>query len=487
MTDHNALAADASAETIGRAVAAGQVSAAAVTEAALARIDQEQGRLNAFTTVTAARARAVAAGIDTKVAAGATVGPLAGVPFAVKDLFDLDGVVTRAGSQVLADQPPATEDAAAVAAVLAAGAVPVGALTMDEFAFGFTTENSHVGPARNPHDPTRTPGGSSGGSAAAVAGGLVPIALGTDTNGSVRVPASLCGLFGLKPTYGRINRAGVQLFADSLDHVGAFARTATDLAAIYRALLGAGPDDDPIAEGLEEPDRPLRVARLGGWFSDNADDDALAAVDLVADRLAADGATMADEPVQLERAGAALAAASVITYAEAGELHLDRIRTERHRFDPIVRHRLVAAALLPADWYVRAQRVRRVWADELAAQFVHHDILLAPATPFVAPEIGTETVEVGGQLLAARPALGRLTQPLTPTGVPIGVAPVWPGGPLPIGVQIIAPPGHEARILAALASLEAAGVAASPVATSTEALTTETRATETPTTEAPSN
>ncbi len=208
----------------------------------------------------------------------------------------------------------------------------------------------------------------------------------------------------------------------------------------------------------------MRIARLGGWFSDNADDSARTAVDRVADELGARGATMATEPVRLDRAGAALAAASVITYAEAGELHLDRIRTERHRFDPIVRHRLVAAALLPADWYVRAQRVRRVWADELAAQFTDHDVLLAPATPFVAPEIGTETVVIAGQHLAARPALGRLTQPLTPTGVPIGVAPVWPGGPLPIGVQIIAPPGHEARILAVLATLDAAGVAASPVA-----------------------
>ncbi len=464
MTDHRALAADASAEMIGRAVATGEVTAAAVTEAALARIDRAQGRLNAFTTVTASRARAVAAAVDAKVAAGTAVGPLAGVPFAVKDLFDLQGVVTRAGSEVLTDRSPAAEDAAAVAALLAADAVPVGALTMDEFAFGFTTENSHVGPARNPHDRMRTAGGSSGGSAAAVAGGLVPIALGTDTNGSVRVPASLCGLFGLKPTYGRINRAGVRLFADSLDHVGAFARTATDLAATYRALLAAGPDGDPVLDGPEDDDRPLRVARLGGWFRDNAEDTALAAVDLVADRLAAEGAMIAAEPARLDRAGGALAAASVITYAEAGELHLDRIRTQRHRFDPIVRHRLVAAALLPADWYIRAQRVRRVWADELAAQFTDHDVLLAPATPFVAPEIGTETVVIDGQELAARPALGRLTQPLTPTGVPIGVAPVWPGGPLPIGVQIIAPPGHEARILAVLATLDAAGVAASPVA-----------------------
>ena len=173
------------------------------------------------------------------------------MPFAVKDLYDLKGVVTVAGSLVLADGAAAEQDAAAVKRLVAADAIPVGALTMDEFAFGFTTENSHWGPAHNPHDPARTAGGSSGGSAAAVYGGLVPLPLGTDTNGSVRVPASFCGLFALKPTYGRLDRQGVQLFSDSIDHVGAFTRSASDLAAGSR--LPACPSGSPPYGSLTRP------------------------------------------------------------------------------------------------------------------------------------------------------------------------------------------------------------------------------------------
>lgn len=447
-----ALDASATAAEIAEAVASGDVTATEVVEAAHARILTAQPLLNAFTNIIPERARAVAADIDRRIAAGEEVGPLAGVPFAVKDLYDLEGEVTPAGSQVLRDRGPAAADADAVARLVSAGAVPLGALSMDEFAFGFTTENTHYGPARNPHDPTRTPGGSSGGSAAAVAGGLVPITLGTDTNGSIRVPASLCGVFGLKPTYGAIGRRGMQLFSDSLDHVGAFARSVADLRTIFAALA-----DSPLT-GPGLPPTP-RVGVLGGWFADNADSVASAAVSEVASALDSKGT------VELDLAEAAHAAASVITYAEAGELHLDRIRSERHRFDPVVRHRLVAAALLPADWYVRAQRVRAVWIRQLVAQFEHYDLLVAPATPFVAPVIGTETVVVNGRELPARPAVGWLTQPLTPTGVPIGVAPVWPeGGDLPIGVQILAPHHHEAWVLDALQRLESAGVASSPVA-----------------------
>jgi AtzE family amidohydrolase len=433
---------------IAAAVRKGQVSALAVAEATLDRITNAQSRLNAFTTVTAERARGTAADIDRRVAAGEQVGALAGVPFAVKDLFDLEGEVTVAGSIVLAGRAAAERDASAVERLTAVDAVPIGATTMDEFAFGFTTENTHYGPAHNPHDPDRTPGGSSGGSAAAVAGGLIPLALGTDTNGSVRVPASLCGLFGLKPTYGRLDRRGVQLFADSLDHLGAFTRSARDLDAWFSVADEDPGDKNPIDIGR------LRVARLGGWFEDYAGEVALDALTAVADALGADRT-----PAVLPLAEAAHAAASVITYAEAGELHLDRIRNERDRFDPIVRHRLVAGALLPADWYLRAQRLRKVWVEELDALFAHNDVLLAPATPFPAPIIGTESVVLNGRDLPARSAVGWLTQPLTPTGVPIGVAPIKPAGsPMPIGVQVIARANDERTILAVLAELEDRGI-----------------------------
>ncbi len=445
------VSADSTARDIAAAVRAGDVSAAEVIEAALARIATAQPGCNAFRLITADRAREAAAEIDARRAVGEDVGPLAGVPFAVKDLFDLAGERTAAGSEVLLDRPPASKDAEAVRRLVAAGGIPVGTLVMDEFAFGFTTENSHYGPVRNPHDLERTAGGSSGGSAAAVAAGLVPIALGTDTNGSIRVPASLCGVFGLKPTYGAVSRKGVQIFSDSLDHVGPFARSVADLELAAGILVDGG---DPSPFG-----RSPRIGVLGGWFADNADEQAVRAASAVAEQL---GDVVS---VELPLAEAAHAAASVITYAEAGELHIDRIRAERDRLDPVVRHRLVAGALLPADWYVRAQRLRAVWAAAIREVFDDVDLLVAPATPFAAPQIGTDTVVVDGRELPARPAVGWLTQPLTPTGVPVGVAPVWESErPLPVGVQVIAPPHRETLVLSALAQLESAGVAASPVA-----------------------
>lgn len=434
------------AQAIAAEVREGRRTAADVVSHAVERAHSLQPELNAFTTIADTRAAALAHAVDEAVARGDDPGPLAGVPFAVKDLYDLEGVATAAGSTVLLDRGPALRDADAVARLIAAGAVPIGALVMDEFAFGFTTENSHYGSAHNPHDLTRTAGGSSGGSAAAVAAGVVPLTLGSDTNGSIRVPASLCGVFGLKPTYGAVSRRGMQLFSDSLDHVGAFAASARDLAAAFDVLA----DTAESCEAL--PERP-RVGVLRGWFADHADPQATEAVELVA------GHFERSADVVLDLAEAAHAAASVITYAEAGELHLDRIRYRRSELDPVVRHRLVAGALLPADWYLRAQRLRSVWSTQVTDAFERFDLLVAPATPFPAPRLGTETVEVNGKMLPARPAVGWLTQPLTPAGVPIGAAPVWcAGAELPIGVQVIAPVHKEGWVLEALASLEDAGM-----------------------------
>jgi AtzE family amidohydrolase len=406
-------------------------------DAQRARIRTLNPRVNAFTDLVPDRASAAPAS-----------GPLAGKTFAFKNLYDFAGLTTRAGSAILADNPPASEHAAAVASLIAADAIPLGAINMDEFAFGFTTENSHVGPAHNPHDPARSAGGSSGGSAAAVASGMVDLALGTDTNGSVRVPASFCGVFGLKPTYGRLSRRGVFPFSPSLDHVGLFARSTADLAAGYDALQGRDPGDPMQADRPAEPmgllqARPLRVAILGGHFAQYAGEAAKEAV-----------------------AAAARAAGALITYAEAGELHRERLKTDRHRLDPLIRYRLTAAALTPAQWYLQAQRVRRLLKEQLDALFTRYDLLLTPATPFPAMVIGTETVELCGETIPARSAAGILTQPLTPAGVPIAVAPLWPakGQGLPIGVQLIARPWAEADALAAAFMLEQAGVAKAPVA-----------------------
>src|SRR5882757_5150584 len=306
-----------SAEAIAQAVAGRKVSALEATEAALARIARHDGVLNSFTDVTADRARAKARAVDAAIAAGQQVGSLAGVPFAVKNLFDVKGLATRAGSKINRDLAPASRDATLVERLEAAGAVCDGALNMGEYAYDFTGENVHDGPSRNPHDLTRMSGGSSGGSGAAVAAGLVPIALGSDTNGSIRVPASLCGLFGLKPTFGRLSRQGVRLFAASFDHVGPLARSVRDLAAFYDAMQGPDSDDVVCAATGVEPALPeldrgregLRIAIADGYFAPHGVDHALAAVEHVARAL------NVSQRVTIPEAARARAAAIVITAA----------------------------------------------------------------------------------------------------------------------------------------------------------------------------
>jgi len=273
-------------------IRARQSSAKEAVAAALARIAAGDPKVNAFTAVLGDRALARAAAVDAAIARGEDPGPLAGVPFAAKNLFDLTGLPTLAGSIIRRTAPPAARDAWVVRRLEAAGAICVGALNMDEFAYGFTTENTHYGPTRNPHDPTRIAGGSSGGSGAAVAAGFVPLSLGTDTNGSIRVPASLNGLWAIKPSYGRLSRAGCFPFVHALDHVGPFARDVADLAAAYDALQGADPTDPAQADQPVELALPglgaglggLRVAVLGGWFGARQSAAARQAVAAVAGR-----------------------------------------------------------------------------------------------------------------------------------------------------------------------------------------------------------
>jgi AtzE family amidohydrolase len=445
---------------IARAVARGEVGAAEVTEAALARIAATDPQLNCFTAVLGERARADARAIDARRARGEPLPPLAGVPFAVKNLFDVAGEVTLAGSAINRERAPAAADADVVARLRAAGAVLVGATNMDEYAFGFTTENTHFGPTRNPHDAARVAGGSSGGSAAAVAGGLVPVALGTDTNGSIRVPASLCGVYGLKPTYGRLSRRGVFPFAASLDHVGAFARSVADLALAYDAMQGADPLDpaqsmravEPVSGALAEGAGGLRPARLGGWFERYADADARAAVERVAQALGV------SREVTLPEVDRARAAAMLITSAEGANLHRTSLRSRAAAFDPRTRDRFLAGALVPADWVIQAQRLRSWFRARVLESFAGVDLLIAAATPCTAPRIGQATVEVNGETLPMGPSMGLLTQPISFVGLPVLTVPVRRPGRLPIGVQLVAAPWREAIAFRAAASLERAGI-----------------------------
>ncbi|NEV02724.1 AtzE family amidohydrolase [Bradyrhizobium sp. UFLA 03-164] len=452
-----------SAAEIAQAVSHRKLTALAATEAALSRIAAHDKVLNAFTDVTADRARAKARAIDAAIAAGKSVGPLAGVPFAVKNLFDVQGLLTRAGSKINRDLPPSPRDAALIERMEAAGAVLVGALNMGEYAYDFTGENVHDGPSRNPHDPTRMAGGSSGGSGSAVGGALVPIALGSDTNGSIRVPSSFCGTFGLKPTYGRLSRARSFPFVASLDHLGPLARSVKDLALAYDAMQG--PDDDDPACNVQsvEPTVPLlandvgrlRVAIAGGYFQQNLFPEAVEAVARVAKAL---GAT---QTVELPEAARARAAAYIITTTEGAALHLDRLRRRPNDFDPAVRDRLIAGAMVPAVYVDKAQKFRRWYRAKVLELFQSVDVILAPATPCTAPKLGQVSFTLDGVELPVRPNIGIHTQPISFIGLPVVAVPV-PLEPLPIGVQIIAAPWREDIALRVAYALEQMGVAAAP-------------------------
>jgi Asp-tRNA(Asn)/Glu-tRNA(Gln) amidotransferase A subunit family amidase len=413
-----------SANAIAYAVHDGQTSARAVVAGALARIAAYNGTLNAFTAVTEQRALARADAIDAARKNNERLGPLAGVPFAVKNLFDVAGLPTVAGSKINREREPAAHDSPLIARLEAAGAVLVGALNMGEYAYDFTGENVHDGPARNPHDTKRMTGGSSSGSAGAVAGGLVPLSLGSDTNGSIRVPSSLCGIFGLKPTYGRLSRARSFPFVGSLDHLGPFARSVYDLALAYDVMQGYDSEDPVCVDRALEPTASLigngadglKIAVAGGYF----------------------------------RAGA---------FPEA--LHLDRLRARPNDFDPAVRDRLIAGAMIPATMVNQAQKFRRWYRAQVLELFKGVDAIIAPSTPCTAPLIGQQNFVLDGVEMPVRPNMGLYTQPISFIGLPVAAVPI-PLEPLPIGVQIIAAPWREDVALRIAHALERAGVAVVP-------------------------
>ncbi|OKH14487.1 amidase [Fischerella major NIES-592] len=451
----------ADAVSIAVAVREGKVKAVEVTQAALQRIAARDRELNCFTTVITDAALADAEKIDHEVKQGNNPGLLAGVPFAVKNLFDVAGITTLAGAKINAENSPATQDATAVARLKQAGGILVGALNMDEYAYGFVTENSHYGATHNPHDLNRVAGGSSGGSAAAVAAGLVSLTLGSDTNGSIRVPAALCGVFGFKPTYGRLSRAGVALFSSSFDHIGPFARSVRDIATVFDVLQGED-ERDPVCTkrppvetrhsvSLQNIDG-IRIAIAGDYFCKGANLEALAAVQKVADAL------HVTEYVSIPEAHRARAAAFVITACEGANLHLEKLRQRPQDFDPATRDRFLAGALIPSHWYMQAQRFRSWFRERVREVFEKVDIIIAPTTPISAPLIGQQTMILDGEEILVRPHLGLFTQPLSFIGLPVLSVPIQRTNALPLGVQLIAAPYHEALILQVASVLETKGI-----------------------------
>lgn len=455
----------ADALSTAEAIKSQKITATQAVTNALQRISERDKTLNCFTNILTETALKEAAEIDKKIAKKEEIGPLCGVPFAVKNLFDIKDIPTLAGSKINQQNPPASRDATAIARLKAAGAILVGALNMDEYAYGFVTENQHYGATHNPHDITRVSGGSSGGSAAAVAAGLVPITLGSDTNGSIRVPASFCGIYGLKPTYGRLSRSGVFLFSNSLDHIGPFSRSVRDISAVFDSLQGPDSTDPICTNRTPEATLPqlnlgienLKIAVAGNYFSKSGETEVFAAVEKIANAL------NVKQTINIPEAHRARAAAFLITACEGSNLHFENLKTRPQDFDFATRDRFLAGAFIPSGWYLQAQRFRRWFQAQVREIFQNVDIILAPTTPCCAPKIGQTTMILDGEEMLVRPHLGLYTQPLSFIGLPVLSVPVQRQNALPLGVQIIAAPYNEALILRVAAVLENMGIISAPV------------------------
>lgn len=449
-----------SIKALNQAMNQGDISAREVAQQTLNAIEQHNPALNAWTEVTGQRMLREADQVDLQRQRGETLPALAGIPYAVKNLFDVAGHSTLAGASLFSERAAAREDAWAVSKLRQSGALLSGMLNMDAYAYGFTTENTHYGATRNPRDLTRVAGGSSGGSAAAVAAGLVHFSLGTDTNGSIRVPASLCGIYGLKPTFGRLSRSGSHPFVASLDHIGPFARSVEDLSLVYDALQGRDSGDafqsiqavEPASEGLKKGAEGIRSAVLGGFFSTWSSEEARAAVSVVAKALDA------SEEITLANAEIARSAAFILTAAEGGNHYLPALRSMPAQFEPNSRERLLAGAMLPSAWYVQAQRFRRHFQQQVLPLFEQFDVLIAPATPCTATTIGQETIHINGQDLPTRASMGMLTQPISFLGLPVCTVPLQTASGLPIGLQLIAAPFKEHLALRAAWTLQQQGI-----------------------------
>jgi aspartyl-tRNA(Asn)/glutamyl-tRNA(Gln) amidotransferase subunit A len=436
-----------------RAIAAGEVSPVEITRRYLARIAVLDPGLRAFITVTADTALEEARRAEARLAGGGRPGLLHGVPVGLKDLFDTAGLRTTGGSKILAAAVP-DRDATVVARLRAAGAVVLGKLNMHEFAFGPEGINEHYGTTRNPWDAGRVAGGSSSGSAAAVAADMVAGALGSDTGGSIRIPAALCGITGLKPTYGRVSRAGVLPLAWTMDHVGPMARTAEDCARILAVIAGFDPAD-PTSSPRPVPDylaaltgdvRGVRVGLLDGFFLDETDPEIRVAVEAAVRTLQGLGAVV--DQVKLDTVREVAAAAFAIVGSEALAYHASWLRTRPQDYQPDVRARLQMGVVIGGAHYVRAQQLRRRVRAEVDRALEHCDVLIAPTTPCPAPRVGQTEAVIGGRRADLRSALLRLTRPFNFTGhpacsVPCGIT----AEGLPVGMQIVGRAFDEATVL----------------------------------------
>jgi aspartyl-tRNA(Asn)/glutamyl-tRNA(Gln) amidotransferase subunit A len=430
-----------------------EMSPVEVTEAYLGRIDALDSKLRAYITVTADVARSAAKAAEGEIQAGRWRGPMHGVPVALKDLVYTRGIRTTGGSKILADFVP-THDATVWSRLANAGAVLLGKLNLHEFAYGITSTNPHWGTVRNPYDPERIPGGSSGGSAAAIVGRMAAATIGTDTGGSIRIPAALCGCVGLKATYGRVNRYGVVPLAYTLDHVGPITRTVRDAAMVLNVIAGQDPNDStssekPVPDFTAALGKDLKGIRVGviRELNDGLSDEVAKSFQTALAQLSALGATV--ETVSIPSLAASSIVTAVITWAEALEVHEQWMRTRAHEYGADVRRLLEMGMAVPATSYVRAQRGRaRILADALGA-LESRDVLVAPTSAIPAPKIGESSVlGEGGAGVDVVQSILRFTSPFDATGQPALAVPTGlsPGG-LPLSMQIIGRPFDETTVL----------------------------------------
>jgi aspartyl-tRNA(Asn)/glutamyl-tRNA(Gln) amidotransferase subunit A len=437
--------------TIGQTAAllrAGGVSATALTDAALESIARDNGRLNAFITVTTDLARADAAAADADLRTGVDRGPLHGIPISVKDLVDVAGYATTAASRVR-QFDRASIDAPVVTRLREAGAVIVGKTNLHEFALGPTSEDSAYGPPRHPRDPARLPGGSSGGSAAAVAAGLGFASVGTDTGCSVRIPAALCGVVGLKPRFGEIPTDGVVPLSRRLDHVGPLARSVADARLLFLVMAGRPVGDEALVPDLAS----LSGGLVTAGFAERLDAPVRAAFDAAIDRLRAAG--LATSPAPLGVLDDAAAAYLPICLADAAAYHAATLETQAEDYTPGVRARLEAGRYVAAEDYARAMQAQATMRHAVDRALGRADVLILPTSPIQAPVLGTATVRLGDADEPIRNALLRLCQPFNLTRHPAISLPVpVPAGALPVGLQLVA--SDTERLLEIALAVEAA-------------------------------
>lgn len=433
-------------------VARGEITSQKLTELCLAKIEELNPKLNAFVAVTADQALAQARQADKEIAAGRRIGPLHGIPISLKDLIDQKGVRTTAGSLVRSEHI-AAGDAVVTARLREAGAVFVGKTNLHEFAFGTTSEDSGFGAVRNPHDPSRSPGGSSGGSAAAVASGMSLGSVGTDTGGSIRIPAAACGIVGLKPEWGHVSASGVVPLSRQLDHVGPLAASVADAWLLYNAMQ---PLADQIGDQLEaNPVKGLRLGKLSGYFFDRLDADVESRVlDTIA-KLQQKGASVVDASVP--HAADMAAIYLHLVFGDAAEYHARTLDSRPQDYTAPVRLRLEMARYVLAEDYIRALRGKSLITDEVDRALDGVDALVLPSLAIPAPPLGATTMPVKGGADAVRTLMLRCSQPFNLSGHPaISIPCGRTRDGLPIGLQLVGHKGRTPALVQAALAAEAA-------------------------------